>query len=496
MKTIFNIFVGLLWCSITLATPVDSIQVVTTDDVVRWLEEYAGVDTLVVDTLVVETLQDTAIAPRVQFKPLEPLPESDSNKIHIVSRPIIKPIQPEVTPIKPVEWLDTIPITLADFITKEDSLQIRSKALDRVPYNPLFMEEWVFSTAKKTAKMPETEAEIIASLRQAAQAELFKEDPAIYTYHESQLPNIAEIINRRIEFSTDEQPKLKVDRIKLNTADQIKMFKLEVSPWTYNADLQAQISQSYISDNWYTGGESNLATHFFIKGNLNYNNKKNLQWDNQLNAKFSFNTAGSDTLRSFRTNDDLVKLTSKLGLRVAKTKNFFYTGEAEFSTPLFNTYVTNSYQRVAAPFSPIRFYMSLGVDYKHDKLSVFLSPLSYKMIYVSDTTKRAGVSLSIADKVGVETGRKAKHELGSKLKVKWEYEFSTDIKLETNFSFYTNYKGVEVDWEIIGNFIINRFMSARISLNPRFDSTIVLPDNEKPKLQFKELISVGFRYKL
>ena len=140
--------------------------------------------------------------------------------------------------------------------------------------------------------------------------------------------------------------------------------------------------------------------------------------------------------------------------------------------------------------------MSLGVDYKHDNLSVFVSPLSYKMIYVSDTTTRPGVSVSIADKVGIDPGRKIMNELGSKVKVKWEYSLSKEIKMETNFSLYTNYKGVEADWEIIGNFIINRFMSARIALNPRFDSTITLPDGEKPKLQFKELISVGFRYKL
>ena len=118
------------------------------------------------------------------------------------------------------------------------------------------------------------------------------------------------------------------------------------------------------------------------------------------------------------------------------------------------------------------------------------------MIYVSDTTTRPGVSVSIADKVGIDPGRKIMNELGSKVKVKWEYSLSKEIKMETNFSLYTNYKGVEADWEIIGNFIINRFMSARIALNPRFDSTITLPDGEKPKLQFKELISVGFRHKL
>ena len=136
------------------------------------------------------------------------------------------------------------------------------------------------------------------------------------------------------------------------------------------------------------------------------------------------------------------------------------------------------------------------MDYKHKGLSVFLSPLSYKMIFVSDTTMSEGVTISIADKVGIDPGRKIKNELGSKLKVKWDYEFSKEIRVETNFSLYTNYKGVEVDWEIIGNFIINRFISARVALNPRYDSTITLPEGEVPSIQFRELISFGFRYRL
>ena len=50
MKKIFNVIVGLAFCSLTFANSVDSTQVITTDDVENWLKEYADVDTTVTDT--------------------------------------------------------------------------------------------------------------------------------------------------------------------------------------------------------------------------------------------------------------------------------------------------------------------------------------------------------------------------------------------------------------------------------------------------------------
>lgn len=487
MKKIFNILLGLICSGLVLANSADSTKVITTEDVEEWLKEYAKSEDSAIDTLAVVVIKNDSLFEKPAS---EVTPQTLVADFAVDS--LIKSI--ESPKIIAVNWLDKIPLKPSDFITKEDSVKLRRDASKNARYNPLFMDEWVFSTADKTDETTSTREAIFFDLRQEVRANLFKENPAIYAYHESQLPNIDEILSKRIEFAPNE--KIQVNKIAVNNTDQLKNFRLAVSPWVYGADLQVQISQNYISDNWYTGGESNLTTYLFIKGNLNYNNHKSIQWDNQLNAKFSFNTAGSDTLRLFRTNDDLFKLTSKLGVRIANTKEFFYTAEGEFSTPFFNTYVTNSYQRVAAPFSPIRFYLSAGVDYKHKGLSVFLSPLSYKMIYVSDTTMSEGVTISIADKVGIDPGRKIKNELGSKLKVKWDYEFSKEIRVETNFSLYTNYKGVEVDWEIIGNFIINRFISARVALNPRYDSTITLPEGEVPSIQFRELISFGFRYRL
>ena len=51
-----------------------------------------------------------------------------------------------------------------------------------------------------------------------------------------------------------------------------------------------------------------------------------------------------------------------------------------------------------------------------------------------------------------------------------------------------------VELEIDVDFIINRYMSAKLILHPRYDGTIEEVTEQKSKLQFKELISVGFAH--
>lgn len=479
------------------AQKTDTIPTVSDAELDAWLEQYAVVDSL--PDGVPEN--DTLTAQSVPLDSLQPIVNQEYTAIVAVANSDTLPMvvahedtlqiavnQSNLLPVVATnsDSLEFLPDTLVvPLISADELAEIRKNAAQRAQSNPLFMDEWV-----AVHRSEPTDA--VRRLRHRAQNEAFRTNPDAFAYHESQLPNIDEIRRRRTKSGQDKVNVVAVPTVKI---DKLAKLKPNKSPWEYGGDVQIQFSQNYYSNNWYTGGESSMAAYFFFKGKVNYTSDK-IQWDNQLDAKFSFNTAASDTLRTFRTNDDLVKLTSKLGIRAFKSQMWFYSADFELSTPLFNTYIKNSYERVTGPFSPLRLSLSAGFDFKYKKeLSVQLLPISYKMLHVADTTHRNGVSESIADKQGIPAGQKTKHDLGSKIKVKWEHSFMREIKLETTFSFYTNYKGIEADWEIIGNFIINRFLSARVSLNPRYDSTITLPDGKDPRLQFKELVSVGFRYK-
>ena len=82
---------------------------------------------------------------------------------------------------------------------------------------------------------------------------------------------------------------------------------------------------------------------------------------------------------------------------------------------------------------------------------------------------------------------------GSSFKVNYRQEFNENIALSSVLSFYTDYKGIEVDWEIVGDFKLYKWLTARVSLNPRYDSTVGQGWDEK--IQFKEFVSLGLAYR-
>lgn len=93
--------------------------------------------------------------------------------------------------------------------------------------------------------------------------------------------------------------------------------------WEFKGDYYLQFLQNYISGNWHKGGESNYAMLGSITLEANYNNKQKLKWDNKLEMKLGFQTSRSDTIHKFKSNNDILRLTSKLGLQAHN--KWYYT---------------------------------------------------------------------------------------------------------------------------------------------------------------------------
>lgn len=386
---------------------------------------------------------------------------------------------------------DTVVKTAKTLLTAADSLQLRQEAEQEALTNPLFLD-WIFNEQNPAEQ---DTSSLLKQVRSKARRFVVTETPDAYNYHIEQLPDADKFMIRH----SKSHPSIYVNDTNIMRRPTTEKERLQqvkdptLSFWSRTLLVQLQGTQNYISPNWYNGGESSLALLGYINAQLKYDNKK-IQWENLFEWKAGMNGVVSDSLHKLRVGEDLLKLNTKFGIKAFK--NFYYTASAEASATLFNTYLSNSYERATAPLSPIRFYGNLGMDYKYKKIiSVMLSPLSYKMVYVNDTTVHAGVTTSVADKVGIPDGQKILHQFGSSLEVKFNYSFTREIVLDSKMKLYTNYKGIEWDWEIVGNFIINRYLSARVSLNPRYDSTVKTEDGTKPKIQFKELTSLGFSYR-
>jgi len=274
-----------------------------------------------------------------------------------------------------------------------------------------------------------------------------------------------------------------------DAAELKRMRKNIFSPWRSDALVQVQFAENYATENWYQGGNTfNFNLLMLAKGNAVYK-KDNYVWENVGEWRTGVANSPNDTLRKYNITDDLLRIYSKFGYQVFK--NLYVSSSAEFKTSLWSVWNTNANTVKTAFLTPIRFNLDLGLDYKPvTGLSIMVAPVSYKMIYALYSDERVNVK-----SFGIEEGKKILNDVGSSMRVKWKWQPLREIALETEFYLYTNYKRVEIDWQTDCNFIINRFLTTRVSIHPRYDNTVILTGDEKAKVQFKEMISVGFSHK-
>lgn len=260
------------------------------------------------------------------------------------------------------------------------------------------------------------------------------------------------------------------------------------SPWRREANFSLQVTQNYATENWQQGGVNAFSMLWGAKAFANYK-KDNISWQNSAEWRLGLSTVSGDTIHKMNTTDDVFQIYSKLGYQFQK--KWYVTMFLDFRTNLFPSFQKNSNMVNTTFLTPIRYTMGAGIDYKPIKgLSINLSPATYKLVYANiDNPERVDVTA-----FGIESGNKILNEIGSSLRVEWKWRPLREIELETKFYFFTNYKQVETEVEIDVDFIINRFLSAKLMVHPRYDGTIENVTDEKEKLQFKELISVGFAH--
>lgn len=285
-------------------------------------------------------------------------------------------------------------------------------------------------------------------------------------------------------------------KIRRATVKKLERDKLEASralhknssPWRTEANLSLQLTQNYATENWHQGAANAFSMLWAAKAFANYK-KNNISWENNAEWRMGVSTVSEDTLRKMNTTDDIFLIYSKLGYQVHA--QWYVALFTDFRTNFFPNFKKNSTKLNATFLTPIRYTLGVGMDYKPlEGLSINLSPATYKLVYanISDAT-RVDVT-----EYGIEPGKNILNEIGSSVRVEWKWKPLREIELETKFYFFTNYKQIETELEIDVDFIINRYLSAKLILHPRYDGTIEEVTNQKSKLQFKELISVGFAH--
>lgn len=256
--------------------------------------------------------------------------------------------------------------------------------------------------------------------------------------------------------------------------------------WTVKTNFSFQFTQNYVSDNWYKGGESHNAMLASTIIEANYNNQRKITFDNKLEMKLGFQTSRGDEEHKYKTNSDLLRLTNKLGLRAVK--HWYYTVMLQSWTQFCRGYKANDKKVYSDFMSPFESLLSIGMDYqmetknKRFKVSATISPLAMKLKYVDRT--------DLATSFGLNEGHHSKWEYGSNITANLTWNFLKNVTWSSRIYWFTDYSKTQIEWENTLNLTINKYLSTKLFLYPRFDDSASREEGQS-YFQFNELLSLG-----
>jgi len=261
------------------------------------------------------------------------------------------------------------------------------------------------------------------------------------------------------------------------------------SNWSKGSLLQLGFSQMSLS-NWAAGGYSSVALNAYVNMFKTYE-VKDMFWENRLQLAWGFINSFGD---KFKKSDDKIIFDSKYGYRA--WNKVFASAAFNFRSQFTNSfnYPSTGKVLVSGPFSPAYFSFGIGLDYKPAKvLSINFSPLTSNLVIVTREELRV--------KYGNRVDQPAKLELGAQLKIDYKQQLSKNLAVASNLilfsDFLKNPQNIKVNWDLFIDAKINKYFSTNIRTNLIYDDNILIPDKDgvlDKRVQFKEILSVGFSY--
>ncbi len=267
--------------------------------------------------------------------------------------------------------------------------------------------------------------------------------------------------------------------------------------WKFTGVTSLNFSQLSLT-NWAAGGSNSISGNALVKLSPDYDDGT-MTWDNDLILGFGLNKQGSDPARK---SDDQIELSSKFGYRASK--NWFYSALFNFKTQFAEGYDEEDETRpkISNFMAPGYLSLSLGMDYKpNDQFSLLLAPVSGKVTFVLDE------ELSEAGSFGLDPGQKVRPEIGATVKAAYKNEILKNVILDTRLVLFSNYlenpQWIDVNWDLLLTMKVNEYISASLMTQLIFDKDIEfgvdttgdgINDSVESRVQFKELLGIGFAY--
>lgn len=263
--------------------------------------------------------------------------------------------------------------------------------------------------------------------------------------------------------------------------------------------------------NWASGGQNSISGTALFGMLSVYKNGARITFENKIDLSYGRTQIGPEN----RKGDDKIDISTKYGRSIGESK-WLYTVQTNFRSQFDRGFSYPNDSVLTSKFlAPGYLTYALGLDYKpNDDFSLFLSPLSGKTTIVNDQpladAGAFGVEKAVIDTAGnvITPGKRSRSEFGGSLTMGYTKELSKSIKLSTALKLFSNYLqnpgNVDVNWETLLSLKVNKFISVTIATELIYDDDVLVPvdrdddgvnESSGPRIQFKEVLSLGFSYK-
>ena len=245
--------------------------------------------------------------------------------------------------------------------------------------------------------------------------------------------------------------------------------------------------------NWAAGGDDFSLTINSLFNIYAFYKKQKHSWDNSLDINLGY--IKSTSLGS-RKNDDRFDLLSKYGYALTSKLNaaLLFNMRSQFFKGF--SYQDDVKTLSSAFLSPGYFLLSPGLDYKPvTNLSIFLSPITYRLVTVIDDT------LSARGAYGVMPGKKTINEIGAFLMLNYFRDLSKSISYKGRLDLFSNYRQNPQNIDVfMANVIaakLGKIFALTWSVDMIYDDDVKLfgPNKTSPALQLKSIVGIGINVK-
>lgn len=289
--------------------------------------------------------------------------------------------------------------------------------------------------------------------------------------------------------------------------DGLSPNKSGLSFWKKTNSLGLDINQGTFS-NWSAGGYSSVSG--IVKGDFNRTYEKGrTMWVNELKVRYGLNKQENVELRK---TDDVLSINSSFGYKSSVKSNWYYSAKMTLNTQMANGYAyPNVEDPISRAFAPAYLFVGIGAEYFKNDFKAYISPVTLKSTLVLDEVLankgEFGLDGGIFDAEGnlIKPGKKSRNELGFLFTSEWKKSIMKNVLLKNNLTLYTdylnNFGNVDVDWQLTLEMKVNSLLKATLGGHLIYDDDIKnkrdvngVQITEGPRVQFKQLLSVGLVY--